>query len=568
MFYPVLSLDGRYVAFESSVNDLVDNDNVCVGPCDGNNGVGDVFLRDLVNSKTVLVSVNRTGTNGGNSGSSQPSISADGRLIAFGSFATDLVSNDSTPQRDIYVRDLSAGITTLVTVNNGGTGAGTNGGGVGMNSYDPQISANGRFVAFSSSDVDLVPNKTNVLPSDVFVRDLFTNQTSLVSANRSGNDNHRDEKTQSVPRVFSGDGRFLVFYSTAVDLLPNDTGPQPNIFVRDLFTQTTSLVDVNLGGVGSSSFISTDAHIPRDGRLIIFQSLAADLVEGDTNNQYDVFARTVFAENPIDDRYFLVRQQYVDFLGREPDAAGEDFWIKELSQCGNDQGCLEAKRINVSAAFFLSIEFQQTGYFVERTYKGAYGDAKGTSTWSGSHQLDVPIVRFNEFLSDTQKIGQDVVVLQSGWEQKLESNKQAFFLDFVQRPRFTVAFPDSITPEQFVDRLNQNAGNVLSPTERSQAVNLFGGSSYANNKTACAQALRLVAENQNFNASEFNRAFVLMQYFGYLRRNPDDAPESSRDYSGYDFWLTKLNNFHGNYIDAEMVEAFITSIEYRQRFAL
>jgi hypothetical protein len=90
----------------------------------------------------------------------------------------------------------------------------------------------------------------------------------------------------------------------------------------------------------------------------------------------------------------------------------------------------------------------------------------GVPTWNGSHQLDVPIVRFSEFGSDTQRIGDGVIVLQAGGEQKLESNKQAFFLEFVQRPRFTAAFPDSLTPEQYVDRLNQNAGNVLSSSER------------------------------------------------------------------------------------------------------
>jgi hypothetical protein len=112
--------------------------------------------------------------------------------------------------------------------------------------------------------------------------------------------------------------------------------------------------------------------------------------------------------------------------------------------------------------------------------------------------------------------------------------------------------------------LNQNVGNVLTSSERVTLIGLFGGAADSSNATARAQALRQVAENQSLYNAEFNRAFVLMQYVGYLRRNPNDAPDA--DYSGYDFWLTKLNNFHGNYIDAEMVKAFITSIEYRQRF--
>ena len=116
-----------------------------------------------------------------------------------------------------------------------------------------------------------------------------------------------------------------------------------------------------------------------------------------------------------------------------------------------------------------------------------------------------------------------------------------------------------MTPAQFVDTLNSNAGNPLSATERNQLV-----SELSTNAKTRAQVLRAVAEDPDLNSAEFHRAFVLMQYFGYLRRNPNDAPDS--DYSGYDFWLTKLNQFNGNFVNAEMVKAFITSGEYRQRF--
>jgi len=121
-----------------------------------------------------------------------------------------------------------------------------------------------------------------------------------------------------------------------------------------------------------------------------------------------------------------------------------------------------------------------------------------------------------------------------------------------------------MTPAQFVDRLNLNIGSVLSATDRATAIALFGGASDTNNLTARAQALRQAAENQNLYNAEFNRAFVLMQFFGYLRRNPNDAPDS--DYTGFDFWQTKLNQFNGNFVAAEMVKAFITSSEYRNRF--
>ena len=121
-----------------------------------------------------------------------------------------------------------------------------------------------------------------------------------------------------------------------------------------------------------------------------------------------------------------------------------------------------------------------------------------------------------------------------------------------------------MTPAQFVDKLNQNAGNVLSSSERATAISLFGSATDTSNTTARAQALRQVAEDQDLNNAEFNRAFVLMQYLGYLRRNPNDPQDT--DYTGYDFWLTKLNQFNGNFVNAEMVKAFIVSGEYRSRF--
>jgi hypothetical protein len=191
--------------------------------------------------------------------------------------------------------------------------------------------------------------------------------------------------------------------------------------------------------------------------------------------------------------------------------------------------------------------------------RDTYGDASGTSAFNGTHQFAVPVVRFNEFLPDTQEIGHGVVVGQTGWEAVLESNKQAFADEFVNRSRFSSAFPTSMTPAQFVDALNTNAANALSPTDRNQLVNDLT----AGTKTR-AQVLRAVAENQNLYNAEFNRAFVLMQFLGYLRRDPNSGQDT--DYTGFDFWLTKLNAFNGNFQNAEMVKAFITSTEYRQRF--
>jgi uncharacterized delta-60 repeat protein len=255
--------------------------------------------------------------------------------------------------------------------------------------------------------------------------------------------------------------------------------------------------------------------------------------------------------NPLDTSEYFVRQQYVDFLSREPDESGFNFWVNQIESCGADTNCRELRRINVSAAFFLSTEFQQTGYLVYRTYKTAYGNISGKP---------VPVL-FSEFLPDTQQIGQGVVVGQLGWEATLENNKRTFMEAFVRRSRFTTAFPAGTSAGQYVDTLNTNAGGALTPAERNQLVDDL----IQERKTA-GQVLRVVAEDQDLQTSEFNRAFVLMEYFGYLRRNPNDPPETTLDFQGYNFWLGKLNQFNGNFQNADMVKAFITSSEYRARF--
>jgi hypothetical protein len=305
---------------------------------------------------------------------------------------------------------------------------------------------------------------------------------------------------------------------------------------------------------GSSSISVVVADLNGDTR----PDLAANV-----NSQLTVALVNVTPGNPDNTDYF-VHQHYLDFLDREPDTSGFGFWSNQISSCGGGPQCVEIKRINVSAAFYLSIEFQQTAYLVERVYKTAYGDATGVSTNGGQHQLAVPGVRLNELLIDTQQVGQDVVVGQSGWQTRLENNKQDFVGQFVQRSRFSAAYPTSMTPSQFVDKLNQNAGGLLSSSERATAMGLFGGATDTNSTAARAQALRQVAENQNLYKAEFNRAFVLMQYVGYLRRNPNEGQDT--DYSGYEFWLNKLNAFNGNFVNAEMVKAFVTSGEYRNRF--
>jgi uncharacterized repeat protein (TIGR01451 family) len=254
---------------------------------------------------------------------------------------------------------------------------------------------------------------------------------------------------------------------------------------------------------------------------------------------------TASTANPLDSSQFFVAQHYADFLNRVPDDSGLQFWTNEIEQCGADAQCREVKRINVSAAFFLSIEFQETGYFVYKTYKAAFGTGE--------------TLRQKTFLKDTQEIGRGVVVGEGDWRALLEANKQAYLNDFVLRPEFQLAYPLSLAPTVFVDTLNANTGGSLSQAERDALV-----AGLTSGTQTRAAVLRAVAENAEFSRRETNRAFVLTQYFGYLRRAPNDPPDS--DFSGWQFWLNKLNEFNGNYIQAEMVKAFISSDEYRKRF--
>jgi len=241
-------------------------------------------------------------------------------------------------------------------------------------------------------------------------------------------------------------------------------------------------------------------------------------------------------ENLLDTPEFFVRQHYLDFLGPEPDESGFNFWSDEISSCGNDTGCIERKRINVSAAYFLSIEFQKTGGLVNGVYRLGFGRPP----------------HYDEFVPDAGQVGRDVVVGQKGWEQLIAANKEAFVAAFVQRPEFRNVY-ESLTNDSYVDALIANSNVGFSRSERDELVG--GLSSGALSRAAVLQRL---AETERFIHAGRNEAFVMMQYFGYLRRDPD--PE------GYRYWLNKLEQFNGNFERAEMVKAFINSSEYRGRF--
>ena len=242
------------------------------------------------------------------------------------------------------------------------------------------------------------------------------------------------------------------------------------------------------------------------------------------------------ANNPLDTPEYFVRQHYLDFLSREPDESGFNFWSDQISGCGANAACIDRKRENVSAAYFLSIEFQQTGGLVNGLYRTSF-DRR-------------PL--YSEFVPDSQTVGQNVVVGRTGWENQLETNKQAFVNAWVQRPSFVAAYA-SLSDDGYVDTLISHTGVSFTTGERNALV-----SSLVNQTATRASVLRQIAEDPRFVSAKFNETFVMMEYFGYLRRDPDA--------SGYQFWLDKLNQFNGNFAQADMVKAFIVSGEYRDRF--
>ncbi|HEV2863496.1 MAG TPA: Calx-beta domain-containing protein, partial [Pyrinomonadaceae bacterium] len=845
-----ISDDGRFVAFVSSASDLVPGDN---NGQSVNDAGQDVFVRDTVAGTTELVSANKdgNGTAGGVSGSLR--MTHDGRFVAFVSSAKDLTANDTNEVHDVYLRDLQTNTTTLVTATPAGTAAGVTNLACEGNpaplflfvaSRRPALSDDGRFVTFVSAAADLTGKAdANCFSSpaviqdgyDVFVRDVTAGTTRLASLRADGT--AAGDHASHSPRI-TPDGAHVLFLSGADDLSANDVNGQNvdafvNVnlpragqvqFSRPVFDVSESgqkatvsvtriagssvPVTVNyttLGGAATpgSEFVPTsgtltfapgetlkqfevalgdDDSVDEDDEAVFIKigdetgatefgepAVAAVVIrdddasplltvddasvgEGDSGSPYmtfrvslsEVSARTITAfvttqpgtatagtdfeqaagtltlppgfitgflrvrvradtqaeqdetfslvfmnapnaqladpvgvgtivdddgavfskvqldaadfavaesagkiEIPVkrtgdiskaltvnyitadflassrtdytaaagllrfapneasktitifvtddalrenDETFmlwvyepeggtlgansfafvnitsedasdgpspilsptqtpFFVRQHYVDFFNREPDAPGLAHWTNVIESCGSDVQCREVNRINVSGAFFLSIEFQQTGYLVERLYKTAFGDAVGTSSLNGFHQLAVPIIRLEEFVPDMQRISQGVVVLADGWEAKLEANKAAFVREFVQRERFIYTFPSWMTPAQFVDELNMRAGNPLDAAER-QA--LVGELTNNNTPDGRASVLRKVAEDATLEAAEKNRAFVLMQYFGYLRRNPNSAPDF--DYTGYDFWLGNLERFNGNFVQAELVK--------------
>jgi hypothetical protein len=251
--------------------------------------------------------------------------------------------------------------------------------------------------------------------------------------------------------------------------------------------------------------------------------------------------------NPIDNSQFFVRQHYHDFLNREPDAPGLAFWTNEIEQCGADAACRDVKRINVSAAFFLSIEFQETGFFLYKLYATSFGRQP----------------TYSEFMRDVQELGRGVVVGQGDWRARLDANRAAFIAEWVKSRDFLGDF-DGQSNFAYVDKLFFRAGLIVDTIPNNNAErDALVAALNAGTKTRTQVLLDVVALPAT-TQRHFMQAFVLMEYFGYLRRNPEDPPDGDR--GGYNFWVTKLFAFNGDFIKAEMVKAFISSDEYRHRF--
>lgn len=313
----------------------------------------------------------------------------------------------------------------------------------------------------------------------------------------------------------------------------------------------------------SLTLLITDDVFVEDGEtLTVTLSNPSGAVLGSLNNA-TVSIRdndtTTSSPNPIDNARFFVLQHYRDFLNRDPDAAGWDYWTSQINSCGNNPQCLSSRRDSTSAAFFLSPEFQVSANFIYRMYKGSLAPGPG---------LSGRFPTYAEFIKDLQQTTLGIVVDNKLSPQVIETNRATFAEQFVLRAEFRSIF-DSLNNQQYVDKLFATTGIAPTPAERTALINGLGqggGETRASALRKIVDGTRVTSEGtlefttrygKAFYDKEFDPSFVLMEYFGYLHRDPDDA--------GFQFWLAKLRQY-GNWVDAEMVRAFVTSPEYRNRF--
>ena len=258
---PSLSPDGRFVVFTSTANDLVPGGNSFFSL--------NVFLHDCASNTTVLVSGNLSGTGGGNGSSMLGQASTNGQFVVFQSDASNLVPNDTNGVTDIFVSDLVAGTTTLVSVS-------TNGGPANGASTDPVMTPDGRFVAFISRASNLIPGDINGIP-DIFIRDLVAGTNQLVSVGALCSTLVSPGTIMATP-VMTPDGRYVAFFSLATNLVSAVPGTATGeVYVRDRFTGTTTWASTNAAAIVSVMIQQTNAtsYHPRlsdDGRYVAFKA--------------------------------------------------------------------------------------------------------------------------------------------------------------------------------------------------------------------------------------------------------------------------------------------------------
>ena len=268
-YNPATTPEGRYVAFESNATNLVPGDTM---------GFGDIFVHDRQSGDTERVSVDSMG-NEADADSDTPSISADGRYVAFSSLATNLVTNDDNEQRDIFVHDRQTDVTERVNVSTAGDQAEE------RDSFGVNISADGRYVAFDSAAPNLVQGDGNDA-TDVFLRDRVMNTTTLISVNTNGDEGD----ASSFAPALDSSGRYVAFTSQAADLVADDNNGATDIFLRDLQTGATERVNVDsMGNETLAGFNSFNHAISGDGRFVLFDTGSPNLVAGDGNGVRDAF---------------------------------------------------------------------------------------------------------------------------------------------------------------------------------------------------------------------------------------------------------------------------------------
>lgn len=349
--YPEITPDGRFVAYQSSATTLVTGDT---------NGFEDVFVRDVLQGRTELASVDSGGAQG-DGDSLEPAISADGRYVAFFSYATNLVALDTNDRPDIFVRDRVSGLTLCASVDLAGLPAG---------GRYPSISADGRFVAFESTSPNLVNGDTNGA-RDVFVRDLATSTTQRVSVDSAGQEGHGDSRDASI----SPDGGFVAFESLAPDLVSGDTNGVLDVFVRDLAAGTTQRASVGAGGVQGDG-ASQDPSLSALGAHVAFASEATNLVAGDGNGLGDIFVRDLAAGTCARVNVGWTGQE-ADWPGYDPTISADGRFVTFYSQAMN----LDPSDRNYVADIFLC---DRAGGTLERVSVSSTGRAgNGTCLYAG-----------------------------------------------------------------------------------------------------------------------------------------------------------------------------------------